>query len=55
MYSKRSRNLINNLPDALIEVDLATRQITYMNRFVYDLFGYEEKNITIKREDTLSE
>jgi len=41
-----SVNFIHNLPDALIEVDLTTRQITYMNGLADILFGYEKKDIT---------
>ncbi len=38
-------NFIYDLPDAIIEVDLNTRQITYFNRSACDLFGYEEKDV----------
>lgn len=33
---------LNNLPDAVIEIDIATRNITGMNRMAYILFGYSE-------------
>lgn len=32
------------LPDALIEVDIATRRLTYMNRMANILFGYSEED-----------
>jgi PAS domain S-box-containing protein len=40
-----SESFIHNLPDALIEADLATRQITYMNGLAGVLFGLKQKDI----------
>ena len=35
-------DFLNNLPDAVIEIDIATRNITGMNRMAYILFGYSK-------------
>ena len=34
------------LPDALLEVDLLSRRLTYMNRMAYILFGYAEEDFS---------
>lgn len=44
-FPKEMDNFIHDLPDAIIEVDLNTRKITYFNRSACDLFGYEEKDL----------
>ncbi len=44
-FPEGSESFIHNLPDALIEVDLNSRQITYMNRLAGVLFGYGKKDI----------
>lgn len=34
------------LPDALLEVDITTRQLTYMNRMAHILFAYSEEDFS---------
>ncbi len=44
-YMREEHPYFEFLPGALIEIDLATRQIIFMNRIAFSLFGYTKTDI----------
>jgi PAS domain S-box-containing protein len=41
---KQFNDFLHFLPDALLEIDILTPRLTYMNRMAYILFGYTEED-----------